>query len=195
MNIFIHHDGQQLGPFGEAEIKSQLAAGTISRQDLAWWDGQAGWVPLEQTFLAVESTPPASISSPAVSPATTPAMPAARVASTPMAQTDTTSGMAIGSLVCGVASFLVGITFIVAIILGHLSLSEIKRHPGMKGRGMAITGLILGYFWPVLAFGSILVLMALGSQVKSTFQTINAQLEMAQTNNASGTNAAPANGQ
>ena len=69
----------------------------------------------------------------------------------------------------------------------------------MKGRGMAIAGLILGYLVPSLALVAaiaIAVLIALGSQVRSTFQTINAQLQAAQTNTApaSTTNAAPANG-
>jgi hypothetical protein len=195
MNIFIHRDGQQLGPFGEAEVKSQLTAGTISRQDLAWWEGQAGWVPLEQAFLAVDAAPsaPAPISSPTVAPAVSAAMPAASTASAPIG----TSGMAIGALISGIAGLFVGIIFLVPIILGYLALSQIRKNPYLKGSGMALAGLILGYvegFIVIIAVVAIFVLIALGSQVKSVFSTINAQLEMAQTNNAPGTNAAPAHG-
>jgi len=64
------------------------------------------------------------------------------------------SGKAIGSLVCGLL-FFIPFSFIVAIVLGHIALSEIKRSAGrLKGQGMAIAGLVLGYgtivFVPIL---------------------------------------------
>ena len=56
-----------------------------------------------------------------------------------------TSGMAIGSLICGLVPFFV-LTPIAAIVLGHMALSQIKRSAGrLKGSGMAIAGLVLGY--------------------------------------------------
>lgn len=57
------------------------------------------------------------------------------------------SGLAIASLVCGIASFLLLLlTGIPAIICGHMALGKIKKSQGsLGGRGMAITGLILGY--------------------------------------------------
>jgi type IV pilus assembly protein PilA len=55
------------------------------------------------------------------------------------------SGKAIASLVYGL--FLVAFPLsILAIILGHLSVSEIRKSAGrLKGEGMAIAGLVLGY--------------------------------------------------
>ena len=61
-----------------------------------------------------------------------------------------------GSTVAGWAAAVCGCCFlifffffpsaIVAVIMGHLSLSEIKRSAGaLAGRGMAIAGLVLGY--------------------------------------------------
>ena len=56
-----------------------------------------------------------------------------------------TSGMAIGSLICGLLFFIFPIS-IVAVILGHLSLSEIKKSAGrIQGHGLAVAGLVLGY--------------------------------------------------
>ena len=56
-----------------------------------------------------------------------------------------TSGTAVGSLICGLLPFFL-ITPIVAIVLGHVSLSQIKQSAGrLKGKGMAIAGLVLGY--------------------------------------------------
>jgi type II secretory pathway pseudopilin PulG len=62
------------------------------------------------------------------------------------AQTD---GGAIASMVLGIASIVLCLSFLAgipAIILGHISLSRIKKSMGrLKGEGMALTGLILGY--------------------------------------------------
>jgi Domain of unknown function (DUF4190) len=58
------------------------------------------------------------------------------------------SGKAIGSLVCGLLSVLILPFFasIPAVILGHISLSEIKKSAGrLQGKGMAIAGLVMGY--------------------------------------------------
>ncbi len=56
-----------------------------------------------------------------------------------------TSGKAIGSLVCGLLLFFFPAS-VVAIILGHLSLSEINKSAGrIGGKGLAIAGLVLGY--------------------------------------------------
>jgi type IV pilus assembly protein PilA len=72
-----------------------------------------------------------------------------------------TSGKAIASLICGIFFFVLP-SSIVAVILGHLSLSEIKRGAGrLGGRGMAITGLVLGYvglsFLPILIIAAIAI--------------------------------------
>ncbi|MCP5535646.1 MAG: DUF4190 domain-containing protein [Akkermansiaceae bacterium] len=58
-----------------------------------------------------------------------------------------TSGLAITSLICGVASFvLLVIPAIVAIICGHVARSRIKKsHGALQGKGLALAGLICGY--------------------------------------------------
>ncbi|MFF4411876.1 DUF4190 domain-containing protein [Streptosporangium sp. NPDC001559] len=56
------------------------------------------------------------------------------------------NGMAIAALIMGIAGlFVCGVTSIVGIVLGHISLGQIKR-TGEEGRGMAIAGLVLSYF-------------------------------------------------
>jgi hypothetical protein len=56
-----------------------------------------------------------------------------------------TSGLAIGSLVCGIF-WVWGLGAIAAVVLGHLALRQIRREPlRLKGRGMAIAGIILGW--------------------------------------------------
>lgn len=56
-----------------------------------------------------------------------------------------TSGLAIGSLVCGLF-WVGGLGSIAAVILGYLALHEIRRNPlRVGGRRMAIAGVILGW--------------------------------------------------
>jgi len=59
-----------------------------------------------------------------------------------------TSGKATGSLISAVAAYVIApfIGAIVAVVLGHMGLSEIKKSAGrLKGEGLAIAGLVLGY--------------------------------------------------
>jgi len=60
--MYIAKDGQQLGPFTDAQIDQQLASGAISPADLAWRDGMADWQPLGQV------RPPARAASAAAAP-------------------------------------------------------------------------------------------------------------------------------
>jgi type IV pilus assembly protein PilA len=56
-----------------------------------------------------------------------------------------TSNKAIASLVCGLFVLVFPLS-ILAVIFGHLSVSEIRKSAGrLKGEGMAIAGLVLGY--------------------------------------------------
>lgn len=71
------------------------------------------------------------------------------------------SGKALASLICGIFFFLLP-TAIVAVVMGHLSLGDIRRSMGrVRGRGMAISGLVLGYmglsFLPVLIIAAIAI--------------------------------------
>ncbi|SDS19125.1 protein of unknown function [Microterricola viridarii] len=64
-------------------------------------------------------------------------------------QAPKTNTFAIVSLVASVVGFFTGITFLVGIIFGHISLSQIKK-TGENGRGMAIAGLVIGYIGLVI---------------------------------------------
>jgi type IV pilus assembly protein PilA len=56
-----------------------------------------------------------------------------------------TSGLAIASLICSLLPFFL-VTPIIGVILGHVALSQIKKSGGrLKGSGLAIAGLVLGY--------------------------------------------------
>lgn len=186
MQIYIHRNGQQLGPFTEAEVKAQLASGAISLLDHVWWQGQANWIPLGQSPLGT-TTPPLPPASTPLRPSPLPGAPNIPYHLTNVTQT---SNLATWSLVFGLLGlfccFLGPLVAIPAVIFGHMSLAEIKRNPAMSGRGMAIAGLILGYLTILLfclGMLSALVQGTLGNQVKETFKTIDAQLNHSQTPN------------
>jgi type IV pilus assembly protein PilA len=68
----------------------------------------------------------------------------------PLVGSPPTSGKAIASLICGIFTVFFPAS-IAAIILGHISLSEIRRSAGrLGGRGLATTGLVLGYLGIVI---------------------------------------------
>ena len=46
MDFLIHHDGREIGPYSESEVRSRLISGVITSSDLAWHDGAPDWAPL-----------------------------------------------------------------------------------------------------------------------------------------------------
>jgi type IV pilus assembly protein PilA len=75
--------------------------------------------------------------------------------------TPTTSGLAIASLICGLL-FFVFPSAAAAVVLGHISRSDIRRSRGGKtGAGMAMAGLVLGYLGisivPILIIAAIAI--------------------------------------
>lgn len=46
MNISVHKNGEQLGPFTESQVGEMLKSGKLALEDLAWTDGMDQWKPL-----------------------------------------------------------------------------------------------------------------------------------------------------
>jgi hypothetical protein len=103
----------------------------------------------------VPPTPPAPPAAPAYAPApTAPAYAAAPAA-------PKTNVLAIVSLV---SAFFISL---VAIITGHIALSQIKK-TGEQGRGLAIAGLVLGYLGLVAGIIFLIVWIAIFSAAVSS---------------------------
>jgi hypothetical protein len=81
-----------------------------------------------------------------------------------------TSGAAITSLVCGLIMCVPFVTGLVAIITGFVGVSATKN-PGVRGRGLAIAGIILGFIsivgWGL--FGSAILALVHGSAPDRAF--------------------------
>jgi len=62
----------------------------------------------------------------------------------PAAGTERTSGMAITALVMGLVGLILNFVSILAIIFGAIALGQLNKDPSLKGKGMAVAGLVLG---------------------------------------------------
>lgn len=80
-----------------------------------------------------------------------------------------TSGLAITSLVCAIASVVFSwlvfpiLAAVAAVITGHMALKQTRANPGIGGRGVAFAGLIIGYI--MLGFAALGVIVTVVSFV------------------------------
>jgi len=144
MNITVHKNGQQVGPFPDTQIIEMLKSGQLTPSDLGWSPGMPEWKPLS-AFPELQRTH------------LPPPVPGSAASTQVLKKNEPLSiwALVLGiiSLVgCSVGGFIVGIP---AVICGHIGLSRIKRNPSLGGHGMAIAGLITGYLGiltlPILA--------------------------------------------
>lgn len=78
-----------------------------------------------------------------------------------------TNGLAIAALVCGVGGFVIGLSFIPAIICGHLARAQIRR-TGEQGAGLALAGIILGYVGIALFIALVALFVVIASNIGHT---------------------------
>jgi len=162
MNIYIHKNEEQLGPFDESQISEALSSGEISLEDLAWKEGLTEWVRLGDLLHKPEKIPtPVQIRATAKANFINPSI--SRRENTQSIVVKKNEPLCIWALVLGVVSLATlflcvgGFVGIPAVICGHFGLSRIKRQPLLGGRGMAIAGLISGYL-SILITAAILAL-------------------------------------
>jgi len=189
-NIYIVRGTEQAGPFTEADIRAQLASGALTGDSMVWWEGLPEWTPISKTPLgAGPAITPPFVGAPPVPPARPVApMPGQFTPAPAVTSTATTSTLAVASLVCGLLGLLCGFASIGAVVTGHLARGEIKRNPHLSGKGLALTGLILGYF--VIA----LIVVVLAIYLVAFSYGISQGWKEAQSDSSSPTtNAAPAN--
>jgi len=180
-NITIHKNGEQLGPFSEAQVAEMLRSGHLALEDLAWSSGMAEWQPLSSFPNLQSHTSPL----PPPIPETRDAPSVVIKKNEPLSIWALVLGI-ISVLGCTVGGFVVGIP---AVICGHCGLSRIKRNPSLGGRGMAIAGLITGYvgilslpILAALAFPAISGALERGkaTQMLNNMRQIHMAVQMAQ---------------
>jgi len=73
-----------------------------------------------------------------------------------------TNTLAVVSLVASLAGLLTGFGFLVGIICGHISLSQIKK-TGEQGHGAALAGTIIGYVGIALSVIVVVVIIVIAA--------------------------------
>ena len=139
---FYGENGQQFGPVDDAGIRQLIASGRVMPSTMVWREGMPSWLPL----------------------ANVPELSQSMVPYAPYYASAPTCGLAIASMVCGLVGFLFcyfcALLGIPAVICGHMALKQMNESPlPMAGRGMALTGLILGYLWIGLSLLAIFALI------------------------------------
>ena len=186
MQIHIARDGQKMGPFTLEEVNRQLAAGILRLSDLAWYEGAAGWAALSTVpgvgavtapSVPTAAPPAAAIgTAPAVIASTSGPMPPAGAVPAPPAKTEPLAILSLILSVLGLFGFCCGFFLMMAIagvVCGHLALSKFKKNPELQGRGLALSGVIVGYAaiagWLIWAFlfGGLAILQGITESMKS----------------------------
>jgi hypothetical protein len=113
---------QPRGPIGVEELRNLARSGQLNSATMVAAVGSPHWIPLS-----------------------------AVVPDIALATAGITDPFAVWSLILGIAGFFAcwaccgPILSIPAVILGHISRVNIKRDPGLGGKGLAIAGLVTGY--------------------------------------------------
>ena len=79
-----------------------------------------------------------------------------------------TSGLAIASMVLGIL-WLYWVGSILAVIFGHVAISQCNRDPNIGGKGMAIAGVVLGWVGVVFLLITIVSCAAIIGGVNSPY--------------------------
>jgi hypothetical protein len=158
MQYLLARDGKQIGQFSEEEIRSGLFEGRYLPTDVAWAEGMAQWEPLGELM----GQGVTRVAGPRQLPGGSPVSWSAPTH---------TAGLSIAALVLGILALLTcglfGLTAIPAIVCGHLALSNIGKSGGtLGGRGMAVTGLVMGYTSVLLVGVAILSSLSMGAIAK-----------------------------
>jgi hypothetical protein len=128
-----------------ADAVGEWRVDPYGRHEFRYWDGTE-WTehvsdrgaPSTDAPIAGRAVPPPPGARAALAPPPT-------SASVVYVHHERTNGLAIASMVLGII-WIYWIGSILAVIFGHVALSQIKKSEGMqRGRGMAIAGLVLGY--------------------------------------------------
>jgi hypothetical protein len=144
MYKIIGADQKEYGPISAEQIRLWIQEGRLNATSKIQVDGSGDWKLVREMpeFAPLLPPPPAPITFPSAPPV------------------PTTNSMAGWSLGTGIFAILCCQIFgPVSIILGVMALSQIKQNPNQGGRGLAVSGIILGSLSLLLAFVAILIFL------------------------------------
>lgn len=60
MELYLHHDGKQVGPYTEEQISSMVSSGELTRDDIIWHEGLTEWHPIHSVVSLIAPIAPQS---------------------------------------------------------------------------------------------------------------------------------------
>lgn len=154
MQIFIHRDNQQQGPFSVDEINDRLRSGdVISSGTFAWYEGCSGWMTLDRVpGVFMLNTPPTFVAG-----------------AMPSSQSDATGGLipyknlpALFGYYLTIFSMIpfLGIPLgIAGVICGIFGLRRRNKNPIIKGKAHALFAIIFGALVILIQVAGIFILI------------------------------------
>jgi hypothetical protein len=119
---------QKHGPVSLAQLQAMARAGQLAQGVTVWTEGMVEWVPAARVPVVFAA----------------PAAPVDHGALHLVLPVGPQSGLAIAAGYCGLIGLLVPLVGPIGLILGIYALRDLKQHPEKRGRGRALTGIILG---------------------------------------------------
>lgn len=119
---------QKNGPVSLAQLQAMARGGQLAQDVTVWTEGMVEWVPAARV--------PVLFGTPVTS--------APDGAMHLLLPVGPQSGLAIAAGYCGLIGLLVPLIGPIGLILGLYALRDLKQHPEKRGRGRALTGIILG---------------------------------------------------
>jgi hypothetical protein len=145
MYKIIGADLKEYGPVSVEQLRQWVAEGRVNGLTKIQAAGTTEWKRLSE-FPEFPDVLPRATLPPVPPPAPSSASSAAPI--TPLRAPPSNSKLAIWSMVTGILSLLCCCGWYVlapvAIVLGAVALSQLKRQPELTGRGFAIAGIVLG---------------------------------------------------
>ena len=137
MELYLYRADEQTGPYTDAEVRALVASSQITRTCLAWHEGLAEWLPLEQVV-----TLPKLPSLPATAKGLPPMPPRNRVQSPPATVAAPASASSTIRTVSGVIALILGLLTIFNIggcMNAHAKLASFQRGDNaMDGMDMLV---------------------------------------------------------
>jgi hypothetical protein len=148
MYKIIGADQKEYGPVSADQLRQWVTEGRVNSQTKVQAADTTEWKTMAEVPEFAVLLPKSPLAPP----------PTRTVPITPLPPPANTSQMAVWAMVLGILSVLCcQILGPVAIVLGAVSLSQLKSHPELTGRGFAITGIVLGIVSLLIVVAAILL--------------------------------------
>jgi hypothetical protein len=160
MYKIIGADQKEYGPITADQLRQWISEGRINANTKVQAEGSGVWKTVSELPEFGLTLPPPPPSGPKYAPG-------GPISMGP--PPEKTNMLAVWSMICGIVGVFCCQIIIgpLALILGIVGLSQIKKNPHEKGSGMAITGIILGILALLIGIGAVIFMLLFPNYLKN----------------------------